>query len=524
MGSLAHARKVAGDVIERIENSKAPFIYFIITFLLMANLRTFLEVFSDKINVSFDYILHYNLFYIAVALSFMLLFHFLMRIDIIKIARIMLPSFAVLFIAPIFDLAVTAGKGFDMTYLLPGVHGNLLLRFFTFFGDFPGMGITPGIRIGVAFGIIGSFLYVYIKQAKVLKAIVAALLTYSLLFIYGITPFIAKFILMVFGVEYSWSDILLSSLFLTVILVQGLFIAYLVKKDYFNIIIRDLRSLRVMAFVLLFFLGVVVGLPEFFVREGLPFKVISTNFFHFLFMPLSIIFGILFLIIINNLADYEIDKISNNGRPLFDSRINHDSYARLGWYFLILSFVFALLVSFSAFFILALFIGVYFIYSVPPLRLKRVLFLSKLMIGAGALLMVMLGFIVITGGLNSFPGILIVSFLVGATLVGNMIDIKDYEGDKKAGIKTLPVLMGLKKSKVLIGFLILITYAGVGLLQKDFFVRAGFIFLGILIFYLINKKKYDEKLVMLVFLISIIVMMISISPMQLSFLTCGFCN
>src|ERR1035437_2231035 len=50
----------------------------------------------------------------------------------------------------------------------------------------------------------------------------------------------------------------------------------------------------------------------------------------------------------------------------------------------------------------------------------------------------------------AFPPGLVLSLIIFFTAVTNIRDIKDYEGDRADGIKTLPVLLGLNKSKKLI--------------------------------------------------------------------------
>lgn len=504
MGVFKKSIALSRKFMTSVETSNIPFVYFLLTFFFIINLRTFLEVFSDDIEISLNYILHYNLFYVAVVLSFLLLFYVLTKIKIIKLAKLMLPSLAVLFIAPIFDLAVTLGKGYNMSYLLPGTHGNLILRFFTFFGDFPGIGITPGIRIGVALGVIGSFFYVYLKKSKILKSLFCAICTYILIFLFAMTPYIIKFLLELFGIQYKWSDLLFSYFFLTLILIFGLILAYLGNKRYFKIFINDIRMMimRILSLVLLFFFGVILGLSK------SSFTLGNTNIFSFLFIPLSIVFAVMFLIVINNLADYDIDKISNKNRPLVKSKINPEAYKKFAWPFLFLSLAFALIINFKVFYLVLLFIGGFFLYSAPPLRLKRVPILAKLIIAASSLLLVLSGYVLITGAVSGFPGIIVAIFLIGAALVANLIDIKDYEGDKQAGIKTLPVLLGLKKSKILIGVFMLLTYVSICFLSENLFVQILFILLGILQYYLINKKTYNEKLIFLVFLLTIVILLI----------------
>ena len=64
-----------GAIIKRVENSKTPFIYSVITFFAATALRHFLEVSSDynpdkifSAKINLDLSLHYNLFYYCLLL------------------------------------------------------------------------------------------------------------------------------------------------------------------------------------------------------------------------------------------------------------------------------------------------------------------------------------------------------------------------------------------------------------------------------------------------------------------------
>ncbi len=104
----------------------------------------------------------------------------------------------------------------------------------------------------------------------------------------------------------------------------------------------------------------------------------------------------------------------------------------------------------------------YFLYSMPPLQLKRVTFFSKLLISLNSLILVLLGQLFHSGDFG-LPLNIIIFFFVCVTATLNFIDLKDYEGDKNAGIKTLPVALGLDRSKKVIGLFFFISYMTAGL-------------------------------------------------------------
>jgi len=492
-------------IINSLENSKIPFIYFILTFIFVISLRNFIELFSDsdKSQISFAEFFHYDISYIALAMVIIILLYFFIKKDILKITRIVLTSFLILLIVPIIDLIWSFGKGLNMAYMMPGYHSNLMQRFFTFFGDFSGLGITPGIRIEIIIVLLGVFFYIYINSSRIIKSLLAVLFAYPICFFYLAAPFLAKGLLEIFGLTYKHSDSLMTNFFLLVILFAGIFIAYILNKKYFKLIIKDIRPFRLLHFELMFLIGFIIGFSKF----G-TFVLDSANIFSFIFIPTGIAFAWLYSVITNNIVDYDIDKISNNNRPLIGSKINKAIYCRLSWIILFIALFYPLMVSFKAFFMILLFIGNYFLYSMPPLRLKRIPLFSKMIISFNSLILVMLGFIISTGKLEGFPVILIAFFLIGFTLAINFIDIKDYEGDKKVGIKTLPVVLGLKRSKFIIGLFWLIGYTLISLIINNFYLIVLFFILGIIEFILINREKYDEGPILIIYLISIFLILI----------------
>lgn len=107
------------DLISAVENSKKPYIYFVLTFFFAATLRNFLELFSTEGSLSFIEFYHYYLSYIALALALILLFYLATKENIERLSRIVLPCFMILNLVPILDLVMSGGRGFNITYMIP---------------------------------------------------------------------------------------------------------------------------------------------------------------------------------------------------------------------------------------------------------------------------------------------------------------------------------------------------------------------------------------------------------------------
>tara|TARA_Y100000034_G_C6889291_1_gene408840 strand:- start:50 stop:2443 length:2394 start_codon:yes stop_codon:yes gene_type:complete len=491
------------NIITNIENSNIPFTYFILTFFFIVTLRNFLELFSSSTDITIGFFLHVYAFYVSIALAMILLFYYATKERIDKISKVVLTFFSIIIIPPIIDLLFSFGKGYLMTYLFPGTHENLLLRFFTFFGSFDGVGITPGIRIEIGLVLLGSFIYFYIKKKNIMRNLFFTLLIYILFFTFAIMPFIAQALLNLLNLDYSHSNSLMSNIYLLLIFIFSNIILFIYNKKYFIELLKDIRFSRVAHYVLMFFLGIIIAG----IVTKTPFQLTQEILFSILLIIIAIIYSALFSIITNNITDYKIDKISNKKRPSVTKAIPLNDYKKLSWIFLILAFIYSIAAGFVALFLITLIIGNFYLYSMPPLRLKRIPFLSKLALSLNSLIMVVLGYYLITGTFE-LPILIVAFFLIFITAAFNFIDLKDYEGDKKAGIKTIPVLLGLKKSKTLIGIFFLILYISIYFFLNNIYLLIPLTTLGIMQFYFINRTKYNEKPISIIYLVSLIFLLI----------------
>ncbi len=492
-------------IITKLETNEVPFFYFILTFFFVITLRNFLEMFSDKCPILFEFFFHYYIGWTTLALALIILFRLVIKEDIKKISQIVLSCFSIIILAPILDLILSLGKGYNIAYMLPELHGSLLSRFATFFGSLnetAQMGATPGIRIEIALILLACFIYFFIKKRDVLKSLIATFLTYSVIFFWFAMPYSVKGFLNIFNIEYKGPDTVLTNFLLLLIFIFSVWIFYLYNKKYFVSVLKDIRIFRLLHFELMFILGIALAK----VYSSGSIELNSSTLFQIPFIIIAILFAWLFSVFTNNLTDHNIDKISNKDRPTVSNAIPFKDYKQLSWIFLVLAVLYSLNVNFKTLFLIVLFIGNYFLYSMPPLRLKRVPFFSKIFVSLNSLILVIIGYFFIAGNLN-IPGNIIAFFLIGFTAALNFIDIKDYYGDKQESIKTLPVILGLKRSKILIGLFFLILYPCVYFLLKEVYLLIPLTIFGIIQFLFITKRNYSEKPIFIVYLISVFALM-----------------
>ena len=105
-----------------------------------------------------------------------------------------------------------------------------------------------------------------------------------------------------------------------------------------------------------------------------------------------------------------------------------------------------------------------------------------------------------TEALNAFPPRFIWGILLIILLVENAKNLKDIEGDRREGIKTLPVILGDKWGKVATAFGL---FLGAFLVPLVFFFTIYTfilsIFFGVIFFFLAVRENYKEKYLFLTY-------------------------
>lgn len=403
----------------------------------------------------------------------------------------MLTFSLVIIIPPIIDYFFTLGAGLRIAYFYPTNIFDLLINFISFFA-FINESVTIGIKVELLIILFLLFYYFSIKKLDFYKKLFGILLVYILFILYFILPTLVNTIFNYLSITLKFFDIVIN-LYLFLISIQLFFLFILKYKKTTNYIFKDFRFIRLFHFELMFLFGLLFSGINLF---SIAFEIIVLFF--------SIVFAWEFSVISNNIFDLKIDRISNKLRPI-QKGVNLSEYILFMFLFFILSILLSFTIGYMYIFFILVFIGNYFIYSIPPLRLKRVPIFSKFLIAVNSFVLFVLG--TTLGGLNfnQIPSELVFFFLIGFTLVINFIDIKDYLGDKKNKILTLPVIFGEKKSKKLISLFFVIVYIWAIFLMSELFLIIPTLLLLLIQIYTIMKKEYDEKLVFIIYLISFII-------------------
>jgi 4-hydroxybenzoate polyprenyltransferase len=424
---------------------------------------------------------HFFLSLLCTLLLFLPLVVWRARVSVQEAAGVLIFGFLVVLTPPLIDTIVAQGGHFWNFYKFDGLSGwengkGLLWRFFTFFGDRPDIGVTYGVRVEILLSSIFFSSYVFLKTRHWLRAFGTFFLAYGVFFFLGTLPsWLTLFWEGWFQPLTSITDITVAQLFFTpeplfgqsppslegtlsikMSLVYTLFVVGLVMLEVRYFFPRLWRALVGNArFPQLFYHSglACVGMGLAVMVTGAPLPLTLFNVLAFCVLHIALWCAWLATVVANDCVDIHIDRQTNAFRPLPSQTISPKLYRSIGWTFFWMSILLASLLGFSVVFFFLAYHMLAWVYSVPPLRLKRLPLLATGIAALSSLCIVYAGFTLVAGGesLQAFPRI-IAFFLLGAfTLILPVKDFKDRVGDASDGVYTLPVLLGEEWAKRVIG-------------------------------------------------------------------------
>ena len=514
-------KHVLPRIIASIENTPMTLATFTAAFFALILVRLLIEtalgLFGERTFFFFFFeFTHTFLFFLCSFLLLLPVVRFAGSIDVQKAANVLLFGFLIILTPPIIDTIIFRGSQFWSFYEFDGFIG-LIGRFFTLFGDTPDIGITYGVRAEVVIVTLALGLYAFIRSRRVGKALLVSLITYTILFILGTFPAWLTLVILAFQKSFlaiNASDV--AALFLTpehlfarsltdfrsvlnvkMSVVYGALSVFLAGSllfreypKYFLALWKNSRLPQLIYHGGLLFLGMAMAM----IFTEAP---LTLDFFHIVgtFVLLSAVGCAWFAsVIANDCYDIRIDAHTNKTRPLIENTIPSELYRAFGIVFFIASLILSGIISFSAMLLLLGYQAIAWIYSAPPLRLKRFPIIATMLAAFAGVLILVTGFLVVSpdNGFRMLP-LPILSFLFVAYALSLVIkDFKDIRGDALDHTYTLPVLLGAAKAKLVIGSLLFLLFAVSPFIlnARSLFVSA--ILFGSLAFWALERGTDDE--------------------------------
>lgn len=520
MGKAAgHGMKKA---IEAVERSPLRLSTFVLAFLGIILVRLFIEGGTNAYRTES---LHYMFFEFSHTFLFFL-FAFLLFMPIVRIAgaaswsraaNLLLFGFLIIWTPPVVDMLVFQGERFWSFYELDSLRG-LMGQFFTFFDDTPNVGITYGVRAEVALMTAALGGYAFFRSRNFLKALGVAFLTYAAFFVLGTFPSYVAILMLGMGkgflavTEFDVVGTMLApsklfgqdiidprmslgsrlSIIYAILSALGVgLLLYRISKETFLALLWNSRFPQVVWHGGLLLLGGALAMIFAGARPD----------FHF-FEVLSILLLIMAVesawfasVVANDLADRAIDEATNPRRPLPTGTIPPRQYAEIGWAFFAVSIFFSAIVSFKAMLLILAYHGLAWIYSMPPLRLKRIPILATALAALAGMAVLIAGYSVLAPGadLGSVPFPILAFLFVAYAVTLPLKDFKDIAGDRADGVRTIPVLLGEEGARLFVGAALFLCYAASPVVfhEADLIVPA--VLFGGLAFWSVNRAERKKR-------------------------------
>lgn len=484
---------------------------YLLTFFFVINIRNFFEIFSSAKIFTFNSYLHFSLFYIVLALVLAIYINTVTRFSMTDSLKLTLCAFVIILFPPLIDLLISGGIGYSIGYYYPEnwslFFNNILNFWFIEINNY----VTIGVKIELII-ILTCFFLLILNLKGLLKAVIFTLLFYVILYTFSTVPFIISSILNVFNINQQEYELDVIRFFALLFIPLFGIVLYKIDRKYTISVLTDLRIERVLHYVFLVILGFVMASRILFA----PFQFSSHAFFSFIFLIISFLSAIIFSIITNNISDIKIDLISNPNRSYIKASLQLKPYFKISFLFLTISLIYAAFISWKVLFLILVFISFYFLYSVEPIRLKRVFLLSKFVIAINCIVAIFIGYEFYTAFSTSlvepensntflirFPIKLVLFGLIGYGFTINFIDLKDYSGDKEMKINTLPTIIGFRKSQLALFYITLITYSVMYFIINNFILWIVIFFIGFIQSITLLRKKYNELYVFIPYLINL---------------------
>ncbi|MCX6765466.1 MAG: UbiA family prenyltransferase [Candidatus Moranbacteria bacterium] len=514
--------KFLPKIIDRIENSPVTFWFWLASFSAIIIIRilieNWLEGFRSRSGLFIFYeFTHTFLFFLIAYLLFLWILKRILSADFRKISNVLLWGYLIILTPPIADYIISHGKGFWSFYEFDGLKG-LITRFFTFFGSTPEIGVTYGVRIEVAIAILFIGLYSFLKSKNILKSLFLFLLSYLVFFVLGTFPSWITIAVKGFSKGFlAVTDVDVAQMFLTparifsreipdivstlnikMSLVYSLVLIGIVLLGvFFDWKNRFLAFLKNARFPQLIYHGgllmVGMGLAVIFTDSWITFNFFNVS--SFLVLLSSIFCAWLASVVINDIQDKDIDKITNQTRPLATGTFTLEEYKTIGWILFLVSILFSAIVNFKIALLLLVYQAIAWLYSCWPLRLKRFAFVSTFVSAIASLLILFSGFILVSPEQNikGLPFSIVALLVIGYTLALPIKDFKDVEGDKKNGVYTVPVLFGEQWGKIIVGAGIFLSFVLSVILFNEPRLFWWALFFGGLAFWIIINKSINPR-------------------------------
>ena len=334
--------------------------------------------------------------------------------------------------------------------------------------------VTTGVRIEIGIAVIICSCYLILSPPKnylVVRMVLLIVAIYLAIYIMGYLPAIWSTFTQLTHPQMLNASVLqvtstTSPTFWYIPLLIGLVIANLSRSSnpYWIIIKSLLRPDRMLPYLSFMLMGFLISADDALIGNDWlnPYDAMLL-----LCAVISISCAFMAMTALNDYCDRAIDKISNPDRPSVKSLKFNRRYPPIVTIMCLISLSLSLLISPYHVVLIAFMLSIGYVYSVPPFRLRRFLFVAPSLLTLIFISCYIFGSAIVWGNQVKFH--INTSLLLGVAalfwLGCQYKDFKDVTGDKLNGVMTVPILLGQKMAYCVLG--------GMTLLVSSFLLYRG---------------------------------------------------
>ena len=518
--AMKKIEKVLRDMLEKRISVAAWMLIFSSVIFLRSFVEQFLAV-SKPLTLleSIMEFIHNFYFFSLVIVLLWLFLSLILKVKPQKLSYVLIFSLFLAIVPSLIDMIKTHGQIFWSFYLLSSP-SDLWRQYVTIFGHLPSGIVYFGTKITFVTVIFLIVIFIWFVTKSFWKAFFGAVATYSVLFFMGAFPslfyyayiFLTKAgkvseihafniagffgspenILGVFFPSFQYTlayKLNYIYFILLILLLAGLF--WLISREKFLATLKNLRFPQIIYHGGMFFIGLGLG----FLQYPNNFRMSLFAFLAVVILLISIVLSWMASVVINDINDFRIDKVSNSDRPLPQNIFTTSEYAQFGAVCFFLAVLGGVTIGLPFAMLLIVYQILAWFYSAAPYRIKKFPVLATLLSACASLIVLFLGYILMSDNqvLTGLSWRIIFLLMISYTISLPIKDFKDIEGDKKDGVWTVPVLFGEKNGRLIVATGVFISYMLSVFLLNEMRLFFWALIFGAITFMIINDKKIKPR-------------------------------
>ena len=477
---------LAEDIVKKFEKERLNILTLFIWVFALSFTRTWVEAYLFNYSyaeLSYKYIFNYAhiiFFYFAAYLMGVVVLKFFSKEKLMKVANLSAWGFTVILLPPFLDKFVFH----TTTYRYVASIQQFIEGYTSFFLRLGNVG-GYGLFVEIVTILLLSSIYVFNKRKSIPIAVAHFFVLYTLILIIGtprLDPILAMWSpeaenLVLPGHTKVAAGLLQPVFFLhflIICIILTLIAGELSKRGFVFRFLKTVRLPQVAHGILMVIIGIIVAghLNINLMNLSDPLQTGDIG------MAGLSIFLVVFLwvytAIINDIYDIEIDKFTNRDRIVVSGILTKKQALHIAAICAIIAVWLSIMLSVHAFILALIALVMGTIYSVPPVRFRNTVF-STTFIGIGSAIAYFIGYMtpryIQVGMMPPFEFVKIlppsitqegieIGILIAILLsIGPLVtDLKDYESEKKLGIRNIYTIYGKEKGVTIVSILLFFSF------------------------------------------------------------------